>query len=87
MARRLILFLKGTALSAADWPMFRGVNGLVFATVTKGPTEFGPSKNVVWKTSLPFGHSSPAIIGGLIFLIGAEGGDKVVDQGGKLFTL
>src|SRR5205085_3375036 len=55
---------------------------------------FGPDKNVVWKTPVPFGHSSPVIGGELIFLTGAEGGaradagrEKVVDPGGKLYTL
>ncbi len=92
---RLLLLLTAAVLSAADWPMFRGVNGSGVATVSKAPTEFGPARNVVWKTDLPFGHSSPVITGDLIFLTGAEGGervdagrgDKVVDQGGKLFTL
>jgi len=95
MPTRLLLLLSATVLTAADWPMFRGVNGSGVATVSKAPTDFGPAKNVVWKTSLPFGHSSPVITGDLIFLTGAEGGervdagrgDKVVDQGGKLFTL
>src|SRR5687768_4190750 len=81
--------------AGADWPMFRGVNGSGIANVTSVPTEFGPNKNVVWKTELPFGHSSPVITGDLIFLTGAEGGeredagrgDKVIDKGGRLFTL
>lgn len=81
-------------VSAADWPMFRGVNGSGVAQVSNVPTEFGPNKNVVWKTQLPFGHSSPVIVGDLVFLTGAEGGervdagrgDKVIDQGGRLFT-
>jgi outer membrane protein assembly factor BamB len=80
---------------AADWPMFRGVNGSGVAQVASVPTHFGPEKNVVWKTALPFGHSSPVITGDLIFLTGADGGeradagrgDKVVDEGGKLFTI
>ena len=81
--------------AGADWPMFRGLNGSGIAQVTSVPTEFGPNKNVVWKTELPFGHSSPVITGDLIFLTGAEGGqredagrgDKVIDKGGRLFTL
>jgi outer membrane protein assembly factor BamB len=80
---------------AAEWPMFRGVNGSGIADVAAVPLEFGPNSNVVWKTELPFGHSSPVITGDLIFLTGAEGGeladagrgDKVVDKGGKLFTI
>ena len=75
--------------------MFRGVNGSGVGTADNVPTDFGPDKNVVWKTPLPFGHSSPVITGDLIFLTGAEGGervdagrgDKVVDKGGKLFTI
>lgn len=89
----LALLLMGSA-TASDWPMFRGVNGSGVADVISVPTEFGPNKNVVWKTTLPFGHSSPVIASDLIFLTGAEGGermdagrgDKVIDKGGKLFT-
>lgn len=81
--------------SADDWPMFRGVNGSGVAQVSHAPIEFGPEKNVVWKTALPFGHSSPVITGDFIFVTGAEGGervdagrgDKVVDKGGRLFTI
>jgi len=90
----LLLLVPALALPA-DWPMFRGVNGSGVAQVTSAPTQFGPAKNVVWKTPLPFGHSSPVITGDFIFLTGAEGGqrvdagrgDKVIDPGGKLFTL
>jgi outer membrane protein assembly factor BamB len=78
---------------AADWPQFRGVNGSGVAEATGLPAQFGPKKNVVWKTEVPFGHSSPVIVGGVIYLTGAEGGsradagrEKVVDEGGKLFT-
>ena len=52
---------------ADDWPMFRGVNGSGVAQVAHAPIEFGPEKNVVWKTELPFGHSSPVITGDFIF--------------------
>ena len=32
------------------------------------PTDIAPDKHVLWKTELPLGHSSPAIIGNKIFL-------------------
>ena len=32
------------------------------------PTDIGPEKHVLWKTELPPGHSSPAIVGDKIFL-------------------
>src|SRR5436189_46018 len=37
------------------------------------PVEVGPDKNVVWKTPLPRGASSPVLAGARIFLTGAEG--------------
>jgi len=42
-------------------------------SVTTGlPSEFGPSKNLLWKASLPPGHSSPVIAGTRIFVTGSE---------------
>src|SRR2546426_126923 len=79
---------------SADWMQFRGPNGSGVGDATRLPSEFGPEKNVVWKTAVPPGHSSPVITGDLIFITGAEGSQlleaspkKVVDQSGKLFTL
>ena len=36
------------------------------------PIHFGPTSNVVWKTQLPSGHSSPVIFGEKIFLTAFE---------------
>jgi outer membrane protein assembly factor BamB len=91
----VVAMLRTISASAADWPMFRGMNGSGVADVASVPTEFGPATNVLWKTDLPFGHSSPVITGDFIFLTGAAGGeildagrgDKVIDKGGRLFTL
>ena len=41
------------------WSQFRGPNGSGVNETTGLPTEFGPDKNVVWKTELPTGYSSP----------------------------
>jgi hypothetical protein len=78
----------------ADWSRFRGPNGSGVGDATHLPTEFGPEKNVVWKTQVPLGFSSPVIGGDLIFLTGAEGGALkdigkmgVIDEGGKLYTI
>ena len=57
----------------ARWPQFRGPGGSGIGA-TDFPTHFGPGSNVLWKTALPSGHSSPCIWGGRIFLTGfAEG--------------
>jgi len=55
------------------WSRFRGPNGSGVSTSTRLPSEFGPEKNVVWKTELPFGHSSPALTRERIFLTAARG--------------
>src|SRR6186997_1979085 len=63
----LIAFVLA-APADTDWSRFRGPNGSG-VSATKGlPTEFGPDKNVVWKTELPQGYSSPIIHGNRIFL-------------------
>jgi outer membrane protein assembly factor BamB len=57
-----------TSLASDDWSQFRGPNG-TGVSETKGlPAEFGPTKNVVWKTALPPGHSSPVLTRDRIFL-------------------
>jgi outer membrane protein assembly factor BamB len=59
--------------TAGDWPQFRGPNSAGAAEEKGLPVEFGPSKNVVWRTPLPPGHSSPILVGDRIFLTGHEG--------------
>jgi outer membrane protein assembly factor BamB len=55
--------------AAADWPQFRGPGSRGVA-VNPGvlPADLGPESHVLWKTDLPPGHSSPAIVGDRIFL-------------------
>lgn len=51
------------------WPQFRGVEGRAIAADSKPLlAEFGPAKNVRWKTAIPEGWSSPCIHGERIFL-------------------
>ena len=74
---RVLLLVVTVALAApsraADWPRFRGPNGSGVAETTGLPAEFGPGKNVVWKTALGAGHSSPVVSGDRIFLTAVEG--------------
>lgn len=70
--------LLSLAATAADWPRFRGPNGAgIDATTTAYPTEFGPRKNVAWKSTVPFGRSSPIIFGDRLFLTAAENGQLI----------
>jgi outer membrane protein assembly factor BamB len=64
-----LLFLPFSLATAADWPQFRGPQSSGTAVPPAPlPTEIGPDKLIVWKTTLPPGHSSPAIIDSKIFL-------------------
>jgi outer membrane protein assembly factor BamB len=69
----LIAVLCGAAARGSDWSQFRGPNATGVSDTTNLPTEFGPVKNVVWKTPLPGGHSSPVLSRDRIFLTGFEG--------------
>lgn len=63
-----------TALSAAtgraaDWPQFRGPTGDGLYIGPPIPIEWGPEKNVVWKTPIPGrGWSSPIVWQGRVYL-------------------
>jgi outer membrane protein assembly factor BamB len=68
--------LPGPAARAAEavWPQFRGPGGRGLAAGAGAlPAEIGPDTNVVWKTALPPGHSSPVIGGDRIYLTAADG--------------
>ncbi len=59
---------------AGEWARFRGPNGSGVADVTGLPVEFGPARNVIWKTDLPPGYSSPIIHGDRVYLTGLRDG-------------
>jgi outer membrane protein assembly factor BamB len=61
-----------TRAAAEDWPQFRGPNGSGVSASTGLPVEFGPGKNVIWKTALPPGHSSPVLTRDRIFVTAYE---------------
>jgi outer membrane protein assembly factor BamB len=76
--RTLPLLLLALSLAGADWPQFRGPDGSgLCASCGPLPTEFGPQKNVLWKTELPPGKSSPVLAGDRIFLTAYEGDDLI----------
>ncbi len=55
--------------SPDGWTRFRGPNGSGIAVGDERlPAEIGPGKNVLWKTALPPGHSSPVLEGGRLYL-------------------
>src|SRR5260370_32722645 len=67
-----LLWLIAATHATAQWTGFRGPNGSGVDSGTGYPVEFSPSKNFVWKTSVPFGQSSPVIVGGRLFLTASD---------------
>jgi outer membrane protein assembly factor BamB len=68
----ILLFFASAVLMASDWPQFRGPNASGVSGDTNLPVSFNPTQNVVWKTSVPMGNSSPVVAGDRIFLTGFE---------------
>ena len=64
----LFLLTSSATFAHEDWTQFRGPNGTGVSSTTGLPQEFGPGKNVVWKTELPPGHSSPVLTSDRIFV-------------------
>src|SRR5215472_10045065 len=72
-----LVFVSNTR--AADWPQFRGPNCSGRADNAPLPDRIGPKSNLLWKTALPPGHSSPVVVGDRVYLTAVR--DK------KLLTL
>ncbi|HUG92777.1 MAG TPA: PQQ-binding-like beta-propeller repeat protein, partial [Planctomycetaceae bacterium] len=65
---------------AAAWPQFRGPNATgVCANDRPLPVDFGPDKNVAWKTPVPSGHSSPCLWHDRIFLTAFDADAKRIE--------
>jgi outer membrane protein assembly factor BamB len=68
MTKLLLALSLLTFISGEEWSQFRGPNGTGVSTTTGLPETFGPEKNVIWKTPLPAGHSSPVLTKDRIFV-------------------
>jgi outer membrane protein assembly factor BamB len=60
-----------------EWMQFRGPNGTGVAEGFALPAEFGSTKNLVWKTQVPFSRSSPIVAGDRVFMTASEE-DKLI---------
>jgi len=76
MLNIIILLIALTPFVSDEWSQFRGPNGSGVSETKGLPTEFGPTKNVLWKTALPAGHSSPVLTRDRIFVT-AHNSDKL----------
>lgn len=72
--RTFLIPLLALSLYGADWPQLRGPNASgLCPDCGQLPAEFGPQRNVLWKTELAAGNSSPVLLGDRIILTAAEG--------------
>ncbi|MBX3276451.1 MAG: PQQ-binding-like beta-propeller repeat protein [Acidobacteria bacterium] len=71
MSSFLLCVIGGRA--DAQWAQFRGPNGSGVDSSTGYPVEFSPTKNVAWKASIPFGQSSPVVVGTRVYGTASEG--------------
>jgi outer membrane protein assembly factor BamB len=65
-------FLLAVAVPAADWTQFRGPNGSGVSVSKNVPDRFDSQHNVLWRTPLPAGHSSPVFTEDRIFVTAFE---------------
>lgn len=65
--------LIAIALAGADWPQFRGPNGAGVSPSRNLPEHFDAQHNLVWRTALPPGHSSPVVTAEHVFVTAFEG--------------
>ena len=77
----LVVGAAGSALLAAqllaegEWDRFRGPNGAGVSEAEDLPVHFGPDRNMVWKTELPPGKSSPVLTAERVFVASHENGN------------
>src|SRR6188768_2063600 len=67
------LLIVGAASASAQWPQFRGPNGSGVDTAAGYPVAFSPTENLLWKTAIPDGQSSPVLAGGRLYLTAKQG--------------
>jgi outer membrane protein assembly factor BamB len=76
------LFFTGAfaACAASDWPQFRGPNASGISDDARPPIHFNQSSNVLWKTAIPSGVSSPCAVKDRVFITALDDG-KLVTMG------
>ncbi len=59
------------AAAGSDWPQFRGINAAGVAQTSRAPEKLAP-ENLLWRTPVPAGHSSPILVGERLFLTAVD---------------
>ena len=70
----VVILLLPAFAAAADWPQFRGPDGVGFADGNDLPEKWTATENIRWKAALPGkGLSSPVIAGGKVYVTACSG--------------
>jgi outer membrane protein assembly factor BamB len=69
-----VLLAAITSAAAEEWSRFRGPNGTGIVPDAGYPIEFGPSRNLKWRSAVRPGKSSPVLGRRHLFLTAYEGG-------------
>jgi hypothetical protein len=73
-------------IEAGDWSQFRGTNNDGIVADSAIPSEWGPDKNVLWKTKIPgVAWSSPIVWGEKVFVTTAVTDNQKKPQAGGGF--
>lgn len=67
-----LLLIVTLGRADAQWARFRGPNGSGVDLSAGYPVEFSPTKNVAWKASVPYGQSSPVVVGARLYATASE---------------
>ena len=68
----LLTLVLSPAPADGSWPQFLGPHGMARAGDTSVSLTFDREQDVLWRTDLPHGSSSPCIVGSSIFVTGTE---------------
>ena len=68
------LLAAGAGEAYGQWPQFRGPNGSGVDPGSGYPVAFSPASNVVWKATIPYGQSSPVVVGSRVYVTASDGG-------------
>jgi outer membrane protein assembly factor BamB len=74
----LTLLFAGLAISAEDWPQWRGPNRDGAATAFREPKAWPERLQQVWKMEVGIGYSNPLVVGARVYLHTRQGGNEVV---------
>jgi len=69
----LLVLLPALFSDPPEWGGFRGNNGAGVADSERLLDALDPEVNLVWRTEVPGGYSSPTVAGERVFVTGAEG--------------